>query len=575
MKLYGTNPTAHPRWEHVVFGCDKDFPHGEVLKELPDFDIRCAFVGADPFSSGEIVPEDFPRREEDPMEVDYIRLIDSSSRWGEIHKLTEVLASTSTMTVELYTARMENVVSQLIVYRSRLNRHIRVEWIPVVESLTSQDAEMDFKLWFPDWMIPICRTGEFAFKGNLFDMQGLAFAGVILPVEIPSDPQEMSTWKANRDFDLFCTGSWDHRWGPWDKPMMVGGVHPDRNPKTGPLDHRGLILNKRPGDTGDQGGFGQWKGLDALGPKQLFNLIHDYYACLQENCRPITVLNKNGEIPSYAEYPNYRSWSETWDTRITHETFRRTYKPRGRYEGWLQEDEEHYNDATPMLYVAKTTGSFAVLHMAKMKAFHWVKQNRFPTVGRALGRCMMNGITLWKLTGDEEIRNEAKRRFKPAVKNTWISTNGDFDLSLDALKHPYVLRLIQNDPQTGIDGWGWYVWEDVMAAAALDRLSIWLNDPELRLMALFLSRSVVQYGINPEGTQIAKAVQWIKAGELGKQVVWAHDTNYLEWGATGVGVALDLALAHGDENTAEKAAKVIEHIKKSTYWNLDSYLAAF
>ncbi len=563
MKILVSNPTSFFRSEVVLFGVQKNqtLPSGaEVLHEVPGATIATAKIMVPPMRSG--------YQELEPLPVE-------PWDWGDDSEHT--IAQNSMMSVVHLWNRERGLVDHAILYQGAGEPWVRFQLIQALESLESRTKEVDVS---PDAIIKFLPPGDWHIVNrmdssktlSLRDKQAVQWQGyAVNRGEIDQeDLKAFSTIMAISEWDLDVAGDWRSGWGPWN--TIPSGAHPDRSNDFDLLAHRGVILNTRPGDTGDQLGFGRWKHLDIISQGNGFALSQDKFAIGQEVCRLIWHFEPDGSLPTPEAHPQYKSWSETfnWNANVSPDRFRRTYYDSGWYEGWLGMDEEHYTCA----YLKERvflSGDFMAHLILRMKSFHLKTQGRWPNVGRAVGRLGMGAVDCYQATGDEALLKEIKDTFIPSIKTEFQRRNGE--IRLNPNNNPRSLRIINGDPHTGIPGDEWVVWEDAQAVGAMDALWQLTNDPELKIMTWQLAKSIVHHGLDSRG-KILKAIKWNGPdAPVGPEEASSDGSDYHSWGYDAWAVAARLALEFSDVDTAEKAAAAGVVVRDGTYLNRFSYLA--
>ena len=581
------NPTAFPRLQVVVFGIPKGkAPKGaKILMRLPTVDICTARV---------IVPA---------MHNDYVTVFSPSlptprpklgfsfsknlkwtlegSKTPATFKELAPIASNSQMLVRHLVAKdVQGIVSHLIVYQGAGEEWCRYEFIMALESLGAPEKEVaaglavsrpEGQLYMVDRLLG-SGPGPKGYKGGLRDRQGFASYGSVIALPNAADDiVAFSTKIAEAYWEITSCGRFD-TWGPWG--TRPGGRHLDRRITRDLFGHRGILVHQRPGDTGEQFGFGVYKHLDAMRPGQLHRLAHDRAAVLQAACRPMWLFDTNGELATIARHKKFVSWDETWhwSQSISPDRFGRFYKHNGWYKGWTGMDRQHYS-VVALSEDVLLRGGFLSQLILEMKGFHWLTWQNYPTAGRALGRFMFAARDFWVATGDKRYAQTVRKKWLPAFKKDWTASNGHWVKTSDLLSlDPLAMRLYKNDPHTKIPGFEWICWEDGIAIQGLDVLWPMIHDPEVKLATYLMARSLVNHAFDKKG-RIYKAIRYNGARKaLGPQLADSSNTNYTEWAMPGIAICARLALEFQDYATAQRATALLTPLLKSPYKNLDSYL---
>ena len=581
------NPTAFARVQVIVFGIPKGKkPKGaEVLMRLPTVDICTARV---------FVPA---------LHNDYVSVLDPSLPsprpalgFGFSKSLTwklggsknpvdfrEVapIAQNKQMIVRHYQAKDEQgIVGHLIVYQGAGEEWCRYEFVMALESLHFAERAVNAgllvtrpqgSLYVTDRLLG-SGPGLKGYSGMLRDRQGFASYGSVIALPNPADDLvALSTKVAEAYWEVTSCGRFDV-WGPWDTPRR--GKHTDRTITRNLFGHRGILLKMRPGDTGEQFGFGVAKHLDAQGRGQLHRLAHDRAAVLQAACRPMWLFDKTREVATTPKHTSFVSWDETWhwSTSISPDRFGRVYNHNGWYKGWTGMDRQHYS-VVALSEDVLLRGGFLSQLILRMKGFHWLTEQSYPTGGRALGRFMFAARDFWVATGDKRYAKTVKDKWLPAFKKDWAANNGHWVRLKDLLSNrPFAMRLYKDDPHTQIPGYEWICWEDGISIQGLDVLWPMIDDPEVKLATYLLARSIVNHGFAANG-KIYKAIRWNGAGNaVGPELATSAQTNYSEWALPALAICARLGTEFGDFPTAQRALALIQPLLKGGYKNLDSYL---
>lgn len=592
-----SNPTGYPRRETVVFGCPLNVTdEGQLLKVVPGGQIRSATIEVAPHASGyQDIVEVEPLKVEGEFRVRQMLFYEDGVGFPFQH--SETLAESDALSVKLYTAVSPGGVGMMIIYRAPGEPWLKYQMLATVVSLDAKECKRDFGYSIDsglggvtydrlrgrdtkDWISVQSAEGDP--DGLLRDGQGVVSEGVHIQAGLVAeadDPALLSTAVALTVWDLTVAGDWRQAWGPWN--TVPKGVHLDRKTSFGMRDHLGIILDKAAGRTGDQFGFGYWKHLDIISQGNGRLLDHDRWAVGREVCRRIWWLEADGSFPSKSDHPRFLSWSELphWHKGVSPDQFRRVYHDGSFYDGsWTTMDEEHYA-AAPLKGDFLLRGSFLSYITLRQKAFLMKTQKRWPGIGRALGRLGISAWDTYMATGDKELLADMKARFLPAIKTNFDDINpGAIAAAVadpsKAFDHPVAVRLIYDDPHTGIIGAGWYVWEDSIAVGALDKLAELFADPELVAVTYLLGGSICLYGVEPSTQRIYKAVKWNGYGKpVGPKTAGSQETAYHEWAYAAWAVTSRLARSFGNVALAEKAEALGAPVRDGNYGNRDSYLA--
>lgn len=596
-KILVSNPTPYTRRETVHFGCPLDVRTGTLLKVVPGAQVRAATVTVEPFASGyqDIIEGEVPLEGHGMPEVDLSFFEDGTEipfSWEE--RLTR--EDNGSMDVDVYKAVGTNWVGRMIVTKTPHEPWIKYTILAHCVSLYAKEIPCDlgYRIDSGPGGVTYDRlkgsdtvnwhrvtSPEEDPDGLIRDATTLTSEGVHIQgylVSAAEDPGLLSTAVALSTWDLTAAGDWRAAWGPW--ATVPRGTHFDRRNAFGLRDHLGVILNKRPGDTGEQPGFGFWKHLDVISMGNGFALDHDRWAVGKEWNRPIAWLDADGSWPHKDDHPKFASWSEKphWHKGVSPDQFRRIGEG-AFYAGWLGMDEEHIACS----YLKEDfflRGSWSSYLCLRQKGFLLKTQGRWSGTGRALGRCGMAAWDCYQATGDKELLEDMKTRLLPAIKKNFEDINGvslDADPSTwDPKARAYVTRIIADDPHTGIEGFEWVVWEDGIAVPALDKLAELFADPQLSLITYVVGASICIHGIH-NGTggdgRILKAIKWNGSGSVGPKVASSRQTNYHAWAYGAWAVTARMAGSFGDQQLAGKAGDLGEKVRSGNYGNKDSYLA--
>jgi len=355
-----------------------------------------------------------------------------------------------------------------------------------------------------------------AFEAKVTDRQSISFDGAFLFYSAT----KLVLSKHGERNDLLSAWSGPLVGGP-DSEMLQGPWHRDPWPLTEGshllnssqklnafmrrrddlLAYVGWIGSKRPGDTGEQGGFGAWQGFDSYayvgsrGRMPEKTLYLDGQIARQEVNRPIMFFEEDGEIALARNHPDWISFTEGlhYDTNVCPDRMRRKDQTGGFYNpNWLPNDDEHDVSALwPSVDVLANDGEASRLAL-EMKAQHWIarhtlpsKKPRWPTAGagtgRHIGRGFLNVADNYRATGNLELLNHAKARFHETIEPHFAGP-------LPAIP---VYRVICGDNRV-FKGkkCGWICWEDGIFCMGLDAFRQVLVDAGWHTTALAVERIV-------------------------------------------------------------------------------------
>ncbi len=582
------NPTPFPRIQVVVFGIPKGkAPKGaEILMRLPTVDICTARVFVPALHNGYIsvlspaLPTPRPK-----LGFSFSKTltwaISDKVRSAAFKELAPIASNSQMIVRHLVGKDAQGMVGHLIVYQGAGEEWCRYEFILALESLGAAEKQVTAgitvtrpggNLYMADRMLGSGMATWKGYKGGLRDRQGFgSFGSVIALPNRADDIVALSTKVAEATYEITSCGHFD-KWGPWG--TRATGRHLDRTITRDLFGHRGVILNRRPGGTGEQFGFGVYKHLDAQRPGQIHRLAHDRAAVLQASCRPMWLFDPSGEIAKTAWHPKFVSWDETWhwSKAISKDRFGRYYNHNGWYKGWTGMDRQHYS-VVALSEDVLLRGGFMSQLILKMKGFHWLMERNYPTGGRAIGRFMFAAHNFWVATGDKRYAKTVRDRWLPAFKRDWAARNGHWVKLADLLTTaPVAMRLYKDDPHTKIPGLEWICWEDGIAIQGLDVLWPMINDPEVKLATYLLARSIVNHAFDKKG-RIYKAIRWNGSRKaLGPQLADSNQTNYSEWALPALAICARMANEFGDTQTSQRAIGLLTPLLKAGYKNIDSYL---
>jgi len=568
------NPTDFERTETVMFGCPLSVTEGELLVKYNNYQVRTARITVPQKTSGYIDLNPLPPKgtsDQAYIDIEYF-LSGITTANGTEFELLRTLATNSHMHILVFKAVGPNSFSHLIVYASKGDPWIKYE---LLDSANLQSPEgmipIGLKMRNPsfvdtNYIIPPTETSK-----KVRDMGGAPSVGCIIDLNKfnMSDLGEVMTGFALRENEMVVAGDYRMAWGPNNVPPH--GHHPDRNYNPDILAHRGCLVNKRPGDTGDQWGFGYWKHLDVISQGRGDLMWHDRYATIQDSCRLSWLFEPDGTVPLSKNHPLFKSWSRTfhWAVFQSPDSFgrRERYKFNGWYEGWVTYDQEH--DSSVMLKEElMLTGSYLLRLVSEMAIFHFINQVSYPSGGRALGRNIRAMIDTYLAT-DNTVLLEKLKLVGKQLKSTYEAINGPSTAITD---NPVVLRLYNNDEHTQIPGLEWIVWEDAIAMPTIYWLANITQMPELKIIAFNVGKSVMNHGFKDD--KVLKAIKWNGAQKpLGPGIALSNQTNYTEWALPCITMLSVLSSEFGDNDTLKKANELGNKIKNtSNYLNLPSYL---
>jgi hypothetical protein len=327
-----------------------------------------------------------------------------------------------------------------------------------------------------------------------------------------SGEEPFSFEEFNKTEDLLEFDS-DRPFGLWDKQLKKDIFqHPIlfATPFIHPKD---TIPPKRPAQTGDQDGFGNWHGFVATS-----SAIEDIRLAAFEACRPCHFFEKDGSFIRAKGHPNLVMWENKphWSKTVSPDQLGRDgFKV---HNGWYNHDDQHDQSICGShVYAAVRKGADPSAILEAQMAAHRMMlrlttkkgyQTSDPLTGRSMGRTFLQCAYLLECLPPVDLREFTDHLGKRLV----IDIEHASKRFEDQGKVKY-LRTIHNDRRIFRDGEGWIVWEDALAVMGLYALATALENlysnldamvigEELKGYAYKLATSIAEYGTDPRTGRI-------------------------------------------------------------------------
>lgn len=591
--LHVFNPTDHKRKQWVLYGSTE--PHN-VFRKLPNSYLNVAYVKVAPGTSDQIITVDIadgPNKNAGYLSSTVAKtlkdsklsgfrpylMVNDTKHYFYFGYLTHV---THDYSIAVWFLKGDGIMARLWTYYGRQDNLMRFEMSYYCESLDSLHKHFKLSMGVDAQRVLITSRGKDYTKlmdGWMLDGQGNRLFGSFI---FYSDLQsiDMSTLLAENVYPLYALHPWD-RWGPWQKkPVSISNeeFHRQTNSKVSqrwqdPLTFPGYILNKRPGDTGAQAGFGTWQHVPTVGASRSEQMLFDQYIVGQEACRPTHFFEKSGHALVLRDHPHFVPWDERahWSKVVSPDRLRRTYTGSLRSSSdWHGHDRQHYGN----LWLSEDVilnGSAASDWELEMKSRllqagltlpsrkpRWSTNNGLS--GRD-GRVMLSAAYNWMATGDKGLIEHMAKRFNEIMRKRFTKARSPGPL--------HTSRVICGDNRVFGKRCGWMVWEDSLMAMGLDALAIAFAQTghrdeaaEATRIAGLIAMTVAEHGWHPSRNILAIAILWqgIKTQPLTaaqwddeKFVRLAINTDFDKWALPCLEIAA--------RNKSQRALDLIQTLK--------------
>lgn len=598
VSLHVYNPTPYVRTQWVLYGSQD--PHN-VFLNFPRSYINAAFVTVHPKQGDQVIefdPDDRPI-EKGLLSSAVKKTLSETFQPhlminGEKHHffLSVVTDLTKDFTVAEWHLKGSDIVARLWTYYGRQDDIMRFEMSYFAESLNVTRKHYKISMGVDSLAVIIKSSGkkrdhhEHLLDGLMVDASGQRLLGSFIFHRdvFSSGTRRRDTMLAEDIYPLYALHEWQS-WGPWRKqPVRISNEEFERQLKNkasnrwqDPFMWPGYILNKNPGDTGAQSGFGTWQHMATIGARRSEEMLLNQLIAAQESCRPIHFFEEGGLDLDLKNHPDFVPWDERphYSEVVSPDRLRRKHgwDLNSRFD-WFGHDRQHHGN----IWLAEDVllnGSYASAWELKRKADLMIagltlksKKPRWSTnnglSGRD-GRMLLSATYNWMATGNKQLLDHLVKRFNENIKP---------DFTPEASPGPlHVSRVIWNDDRVfGKDKAGWIVWEDALMVMGLDAISSAFADAGMRAEAAdadrivgMIAKTVADHGWHPTRNIIAKAILWkdkntqpLSAAEWDdeKKVLLATGTDYDIWAIP----CLEIAMRHGSTRAKTLLASIkIDH----------------
>ncbi len=608
VEVVAFNPTPWARTQWVLYGSTDAH---DVVWSLPRTSINVGRVAVPPWFHGKVdvmpdlTDDEFalgPFVEEAVMHGIEPYIIMNGQK--EVFTHWTLLADHHRVKVFLLQARTASGYAELILYVFHRQNIVRYELSVFCESKTAPRIPMTASFGFNGhatfWnFMRRADPAHLISVAEMSDGQGRRFQGSLIfhspefvakPDKSPEELAEFHSWFGEAEYPLYVLHPWKE-WGVWraappavTEPQLMS-VWRDKiaKPFHLPFGHFGYLENRRPGDTGDQAGFGTWQHVETVGAGSAANMFLDQLITAQEACRP-THFFESGPAGGFrivraSDHPSWVTWDEGthYHTGVSPDRLGRTFNYTEGVGGWYGHDYQHYG----CLWLAEDVllnGSMASFRQLLHKREKLLAGLTLPSVkpgwstnsalvGRAGGRTFLGIANLYLATGDEAILDRAIARIHECFLEQWPGKT----IVTGSIRPS---RIIWNDARIIADGAGWVVWEDSLAVKGLDALANVCETAgrsaaaaTIRELAWKIGRSVVMHGFHPTLPKIAWAIRWDPARDgvpwpaasydNPYYVVYPTSSGFNTWAIACLQVTLREAKARGDAAVEARAASLL------------------
>lgn len=581
--LHVFNPTDFIRKQWVLYGSTE--PHN-VFRRLPNSYLNVAYVEVGPGTSDQLITVDIA----DGPDKGAGYLSSTVAKTLKDHKLSGfrpflmindtkhyfhfsyVTVATHDYSIAVWLLKGDGIVARLWTYYGRQDNLMRFEMSYYCESLDALRKHFKISMGVDAKNVLITSRGKdytHLMDDWMLDGQGNRLLGsFIFYSDFTQD--SILTLLAESRYPLYALHEWD-RWGPWQKkPVSISNAEFDRqtNNKASqrwqdPLTFPGYILNRRPGDTGAQAGFGTWQHVPTVGASRSEQMALDQYIVGQEACRPTHFFEKSGFALMADRHPNFVPWDERvhWSKVVSPDRLRRTY--RGNLHSssdWFGHDRQHFGAlwlAEDVILNGSAASDWELWTKSSLlqegltlpsEKPGWSTNNGL--AGRD-GRMMLSAVYIWMATGDKQLIRHMAKRFNEKMRKRFTKERSPGPL--------HTSRVICGDNRVFGKQCGWIVWEDALMAMGLDALALAFAQEgytdeaiEADRIASMLAKTVTDYGWHPTRNIIAKAILWrgpktppLTAAQWDdeKFVLLANGTDYDKWALP----CLEIATRNGSQ----------------------------
>ena len=593
VNLHVYNPTPYVRTQWVLYGAPD--PHNVFMK-LPRSYVNAAFVTVHPKQGDQVIEFD-----SDNMPIEEGLLSSAVKKTlgetfqphlminGKKHHfvLSLVTDLAKDFTVAEWVLQGSDINARMWTYYGRQDDIMRFEVIFCAESLDVMRKHYKVSMGVDSLDVIVRISGkkrdhqDHLLDGLMVDAGGQKVLGSFIFHRdvFSSGTIRRDTMLAEDIYPLYALHEW-RWWGPWNKkPVEISNEEFERqlNNKTSkrwqdPFMWPGYLLNRSPGDTGAQPGFGTWQHLPTIGARRSEQMLQDQLIAAQESCRPIHFFEEDGRDLDLRSHPNFVPWDERthFNKNVSPDRLRRTRGWSLNSFDWFGHDRQHYGN----IWLAEDVmlnGSYASSWELKRKADLMIagltlesEKPRHSTnqglAGRD-GRMLLSAVYNWMATGNKKLLDHVAKRFNENIKPDFTPAESPGPL--------HVSRVIWNDDRVfGKDKAGWIVWEDSLMVMGLDALSMAFADAGMRAEAAdvdrvagMIAKSVADHGWHPTRNIIAKAIRWLGKGmhplflaewEDEKKVLLATGTDFDIWAIP----CLEIAARHGSTRAKALLASI-------------------
>lgn len=555
MKLHVYNPTQFKRTQAVLFGSKESY---NIFEQTAVSNLNVAFVTVPPFYKGEVygdsnTPEGFLLSHavfyafaDEDISARFAPYLEIDSRKAYFKLVNVKTSANGSYTIGDWELKHDSINARLWTFYGKQDDIMRFELVYYSETLHELRKKYSIRLGIDTPFVHVVsREKPLSFNDSFVDAGGQKIIGSFLFWRFLEDNDSRSdTLLAEFHYPLYALHRWKE-WGPWGKvPVEINAQEFRRqlaeksfvNWKD-PFVFPGYILNKTPGDTGAQAGFGTWQHIATVGHYDSSQMLLDQLVCGQESCRPNHFFDPDGSPLDISKHPNFVSWNELphYHNVVSSDQLGRTRGWKLTSNDWRGHDRQHYGN----IWLAEDVilnGSRASKFELDMKANLLIAGLTLPSVkprwstnsalsGRGAGRILLNVVYNWMATNNLILMRHIEKHIK----------------EIDS-KHN-LQRIICNDNRVFGKGLcGWMVWEDALAVMgwgalyqAFKKLS-W-DTSFIKSTIEVLGNRVVQHGWHPSRNIIAKQIRLDKVPltvaqwEDNSLVHLATQTEYHIWAA--------------------------------------------
>ncbi|MHC4921957.1 MAG: hypothetical protein ACYTKC_20515 [Planctomycetota bacterium] len=422
---------------------------------------------------------------------------------------------------------------------------------------------------------------------HLADGQGVRRTGVLVPALKGDGSLRDRTLQAATVCPLLAATRWNDSGAfgpvgyvpalpPWLSERSVRGAMARRHARFvqsskhagGPFHNFGLGLAKFAGQSGSQADFGVVKLTPVATTGLPSFLLEVELSVLQEACRPVHFLERDGSPVEVRNHPEWRVWTGRthWHGSVSKDRLGKPC-PEPKYDthGWTGKDRQHWSSNYLCAFYLLTGKHWALREIQNEVRLFMAGQlvdSGTPVddsgAPRGAGRAMMAGCWLYLCTGDPALLQRLHDRMSKVHKKSWYGARFGADKVRPMALHGPDRRYL-GDKKV------WLPWQDHLAALGFAAFWRMTGNEDARMLAEALAMNAVRYGwhVFPDGPLTAYGMQWNSDGGLAM------------WSVPAVEVARQAAKQRGDGKLEARATMLLELLRRGRRPRRDGWFDDF